>query len=183
MSDLTTLSAVKTYLGGSIQVGEDVVLQQMITAYSAAVCSYTNRGLISQAYDIRRSGRGQFAMQFPQYPVTAVSLVEIDGVALASQSSFGSYGYRFDDMSIIADGISFGRGRSNIHLVFTAGYTVIPADLAEVVAEMVGMRYKLRANIGIQSKTLAGEVITYSAKDFPPGVTMVIDSYKNIVPL
>jgi uncharacterized phiE125 gp8 family phage protein len=160
------LAAVKAYaqVNGTT---DDAVLQSMITAYSAAARSYCNRDLTSQDYSITRDGRGTTMMLLPQFPVTAVSSVIVDGRPISAQSAFGLPGYRFTDKAIILDGFCFTRGFGNVQIAFTAGYAAVPDDIAQAVNEWVALRYKERDRIGFASKTLAGETSPSSPRRCP----------------
>lgn len=182
MPDLTTLADLKAY-AQITGTADDAVLQSMITAYSAAARSFCNRDFTSQDYSITRDGRGTTMMQLPQFPVTAVSSVIVDGRPIAAQSAFGLPGYRFTDTAVILDGFCFTRGFGNVHVAFTAGYASVPADVAEAVNEWIALRYKERDRIGFASKVLAGETVTFITKAMPDSVKMALSQLRSIAPL
>ena len=76
----------------------------------------------------------------------------------------------------------FIKGVRNIHIVYTAGYEVIPYDLQQACMEIVGLRYKERDRIGLQSKTLAGETVSFFIKDLSPTAQAVVKQYQRVVP-
>lgn len=184
MPDFTTVAAVKAYIGKTDN-SDDGVIGTLITAYSQWVRSYTSRDFTIQSYEIWRSGRGGDTLYLPQWPVTAVSLLEIDGKALSAAASFGAYGYRLTDRAIIMTGDArFCPGSDNIHVQFTAGSATIPWDISQAVNELVALRYSQRGDkIGWTSMTLAGEVVTLSQKDMPASVATLLKQYVNPVPL
>ena len=183
MADLTSIAAVKAYIGKS-DAGDDACFAMLVTAYSQWVRSWTNRDFNVQTYDIYRSGRGQTLLFLPQWPITSVASVTVDGIAIPAQSSWGTYGYRFDDRSITLEaGAMFTPGQRNIHINFTAGYATIPADIAQAVNELVALRYRLRDKLEWSSKSLAGETVTLNTKDMPASVATILKQYQNVVPL
>lgn len=63
-------------------------------------------------------------------------------------------------------------------------YSFIPADLAQVCKELVGERYTYRDHVGQSSKSLAGqETVSYSQADMPAPLKLMLQPYKNTVPL
>jgi hypothetical protein len=182
MADLTDLASLKAYaqIGGS---AEDGLLQAMLSAYSAAARAYCNRDFTAQDYDVVRDGQGTSKMLLPQFPVTAVAALAIDGMAIPAQAAIGSPGYRFTDSAIILDGHVFTRGFGNVRVRFTAGYEIVPADLAEAVNEWIALRYKERDRIGHASKSLGGETVSFITKAMPDAVKSVLDQYASVAAL
>lgn len=182
MADLTTISAVKAYIGKT-DSADDALLAALVTAYSQWVRSWTNRDFTVQTYNIWRSGRGGQMLMLPQWPVISINSLVIEGVPMAAQAVWGSYGYRFTDQAIVIDGAYFPMGSSNINVGFAAGFATVPTDIAQAVNELVALRYKLRDKMEWSSKTLAGEVVTLVTKDMPSSVATILKQYQNVVPI
>jgi hypothetical protein len=182
MVDLTDLASLKAYaqIGGA---ADDALLQGMIGAYSEAARSYCNRDFTSQDYDIVRDGQGTAKMLLPQFPVTAIAEVNVDGCAIPAQAGFGASGYRFTDTAVMLDGHVFSRGFGNVRVRFTAGYAAVPADLGEAVNEWIALRYKERDRIGHASKSLAGETVSFITKAMPDSVKSILDQYASVAAL
>jgi uncharacterized phiE125 gp8 family phage protein len=180
MTDLTTIAAAKAFLNKSDQV-DDVLLAALVASSSQYVRSWTNRDFNPQSYDLYRSGRGQTSILLPQWPVTAVTSVAVDGLGIALAPSFGAFGYRFTDRAVtLSGGAAFTHGTDNIHIVYQAGFVTIPADIAQATAELAAFRFKQRGdNIGWRSKSLAGEVVTFNTDDMPKAVLTVLKQYMN----
>lgn len=183
MSDLTTVAAVKLYLGKTDST-DDALFAILVTAYSQWVRSWTNRDFSVQSYNLWRSGRGGATLILPQWPISSVTSLMIDGQAIPAQTTWGTYGFRFSDRAIDLDGSAqFSFGSNNINIGFTAGYTTAPTDIAQAVNELVALRYKLRDKLEWTSKSLAGEVVSLVTKDMPASVATVLRQYQNVVPL
>lgn len=182
MADLTDLASLKAYaqISGS---GDDGVLQAMIASYSQAARSYCNRDFTAQDYAIVRDGQGGSKMLLPQFPVTAVSQVTIDGRDIPAQAGFGCSGYRFTDTALILDGHVFTRGFGNVQVGFTAGYATVPTDLGEAINEWIALRYKERDRIGFASKSLAGETVAFITKAMPDSAKSILDQYASVAAL
>jgi uncharacterized phiE125 gp8 family phage protein len=181
MTDLTTLASVKAYIGMT-GTTDDALIGQLIGAYSQAVCSMLNRVILSGPVEIWRDGRGGRTLSLPDYPVTDIVLLEIDGQAIPAQAGYGQAGYRFTDTKIILDGYRFTVGSGNVHVDFTAGYDEVPADIQQAVNELVALRYKERDRIGHRSKSLAGETVSFITAALPDSVKAVLAQYAQMVP-
>lgn len=183
MTDLTTVAAVKAFaaINGT---GDDVLLASMVSAYSQWVRSFTNRDFTAGTYDLWRSGRGQTVLLLPQFPITGITALEIDGRPIPAQASFGAYGYRFTPRSLVVEGgLSFTLGFENVHVVYSAGYDAVPADIAQAVNELVTLRYRMRDKLEWSSKSLSGETISLNQRDMPESVRTILRQYQNPVPL
>ena len=55
------------------------------------------------------------------------------------------------------------------------------ADIAQAVNELVGLRYALRDKQGWNSKTLAGETVSFSTKDMPASVATILKQYRVVL--
>lgn len=179
MTDLTTVAAVKAYLAIT-SLSDDALLQSLVTAYSQWVRSWTNRDFTVQTYDMVRSGRGQITMLTPQWPITGINSVTVDGVPINAAPKVGSYGYRFTDRMVVMDGGAlFSVGAANVEINYSAGYASVPVDIAQAVNELVGLRYRLRDKMEWSSKGLAGETVTLVTKDMPSSVATILKQYQN----
>lgn len=182
MADLTSLDAVKAWIGIN-GFADDAVLQSLVTAYSQYAQQWMNRNILSQSYVYTCSGRGQVAQMVPQWPITAVASVIVDGVSIPARSGPGASGYFFDENSIILEGYSFTRGRSNVSISYTAGYSVVPPELAQAINEWVALRYANRDKQGWSSKTLGSETVSLIVRDMPDSVKTILGNWKAVVPL
>lgn len=182
LPDLTTLDAVKTFAGVTSPT-TDAVLAQLITGASAFIRTWINRDITAAAYAITRSGRGEAALLLPEYPVTAVSSVQVDGQPIPAAGSFQDNGYRFDDTQIVLTGFRFSRGAANVTIHFTAGFDTVPADIALACAELVTLKFRTRDKLEVSSKTLAGETVSFTQRDMPAAVATVLRQYQRIAPL
>lgn len=184
MADLTTLAAVKAYAGVT-NSNDDALISNLITAYSQWVRSYTSRDFTIQQYNIWRSGRGNAALVVPDYPITSVASLTVEGRSIPAAPSWGAFGYRFTDTEVmLSGGCVFPVGRNNINLVFSAGYANVPADITQAVTELVSLRYRMKGDkLEWTSKSLAGETVSLNTRDMPASVATVLKMYTNPVPL
>jgi hypothetical protein len=202
--DLTTLANAKQWLNISSETDDDL-LTRLIHAASAFIETYLSRRLGSQTYAEIRDGTGGRVMNFREYPVTAVSLVAVNGVPLPLVPDMVTPGYRFTRTQIILQGHRFTQGWANVSLNYTAGYGPpsggwfedpwitapqpdgsipwVPFDLEQACIELVSWRYMERQHIGQSGKSLEGANVSYSVQDLPPDVRTVLDRYRRVTPV
>ena len=182
--DLATLADVKSWL--SIATGNtnsDAVLTRLITAVSRVIETYLSRKIKTANYVETRNGNGRTSIMLRNYPLTAIASIAVDGMTVPARLSPLSSGYVFDDSMIYLSGYAFNRGYQNIQVLYTAGYDIIPADIVQACIECVSFRFKERERIGQASKSIGGEVISYTVTDLPKNVRMILDQFKNVVPV
>lgn len=182
MTDLVTLAQVKVYLNLPSGAGpSDAVLQTMITAYSQAVRSYCNRDFTQQSYTEQIDGPDSPRLALANGPVTSVASCSI----LDDQGN--PTAVAVTDIRIVSNGLGcvlawpkgwFPRGFGNIVITYTAGFATIPADLAQAVCELVGLRFRELDRIGYNSKSLAGETVSFNVKDMPASTKMILNQYR-----
>lgn len=175
--DFTTLANLKRYLNpGS---NDDTLLQQLLTAASFALANFINRDIVSQSYTDVIDGSRQRVMVLPNYPITAVASVTIDGVAVPVGSVTTS-GYYFTKNSVILNGYCFNKGYGNVVITYTAGYTTIPYDLEQFLIGTVQYWLNDRQRAGEVSRSMAGQTISYSQKDMPEWVKTGLNQWKAV---
>jgi hypothetical protein len=191
--DLTTVAAVAQYIGG-IDAGDQAtndLLQALITAASAYASSYCSRDFRSATYSQAYNGTGTQRIMLRVAPVSAVSALSIDGIAIPAATSPLYYGYVFDEsgMVYLRGCYGFAEGWQNVQVTYTAGWVTpgqggsvtLPQDMQQAVIETVALKYKAqRNNIGIAARQIAGETISYSQVDIPKSAQPVFDIYQRV---
>ena len=177
--DLTTLDNVKGWLSPPLaSTGDDVLLTRLITAASQFIETWLNRQIASAAYTETRDGDGGQKLVFANAPVTAVSSLAIDGIAVSPAPDAAFPGYIFSPTMLYLRGWRFRRGYQNVAVSYSAGYAATPPEIEQACIELVVLRYKERDRIGQVSKNLAGEIVAFTQKDMPPDVQTLIDQYR-----
>lgn len=178
--DLTTLVDVKAWMGITV-TDQDAVLTRLISAASNYIQSWLNRDLLAADYTERFNGTGTASLMLTNYPVLSVTSVKINGLTIPAGSDSAD-GYFFDSDGLYLRGYRFERGVSNVLVSYRGGFETIPAELAQATIELVSLRHKERDRIGIVSKGLAGETITYSQRDFTASIKTVLTQFKRVTP-
>ena len=182
MADLTTLENTKAWLG-ILTADDDPLLSRLISSASEFIQTWLNRTFEVQSYTEVRDGTGGCRMVFADYPVISVQGVMVDGRSIPSSTDFGTPGYRFDANRIMLTGYIFSRGLGNVQLAYTGGFAETPKEIEQACIELVSLRFKERDRIGHQSKSLAGETVSFVIKDMPDSVQTILNNYRKVVPL
>ena len=204
--DLTTLADVKAWLQtgqSAFPATDDALLTRLITAASQFIQTWLNRHIASQDWIEIRDGLGSglgpydVRYQFTAFPVSAVSLVVVDGVTIPPITVFPSgqpgvvvvnnfatqAGYLFTPTQLVIRGYAVPRKAGCVTLQYTAGYAVTPPDLAQACIELVALRYRERSRISEVARAIGGgETVSYSQKDMTDSIKTLIQQYRMVAP-
>ncbi len=176
--DLVTLSDVKAYLGGDLQSNDDAVLSRLISAASGFFVTACARPILSGTYTELYDGKGNNRLYLRETPVTAVAALTVDQRPIQPSAAPGEPGWVLNGNVVILYGHWFPRRLANIAVTYTAGYATPPADVAEAVMELVGLRYRGKDRLGKASESMGGIATTsYVQKDVSPFIASVIARY------
>jgi uncharacterized phiE125 gp8 family phage protein len=176
--DLTTLEAVKAYLGVTV-TADDAELTRLVTMASTVIAEYCARTLVETEHDEYYDGNSNSILPLLNTPITEVSSVTMDGSSLTASSNNG-YGYLFDKLMIWLVGGAFTKGLRNIRVVYTAGYAAdaIPESLQQAAIELVADRYRYRQRVGKKSENIAqGGGTTYDTMHLSDRIKGLVNPY------
>ena len=93
-------------------------------------------------------------------------------------------GYFFTPTQLVIRGYAVPRKAGCVTLRYTAGYLVIPPDLAQACIELVALRYRERSRIGEVARAIGGgETVSYSQKDMSDSIKTLIQQYRVVAPI
>jgi hypothetical protein len=157
------------------------MLTRLIADATGFLAQWLSRDIISTSYTQKLDGKGGDEVVLSNYPVTAVSLVKIDGVAIDLAILTTDKGYNFDEHSIyLTGGLAFSKGKRNIQVSYTAGFATVPAELEQVAIDLISIKYRERDRIGLDSKALAGETTSFATRDMPNRARAILDQYRKV---
>lgn len=181
--DLTTLANVKQWVNVTNST-DDSLLTRLITSVSNFMQSWLNRQLTSTAYADAYDGADTDTVMIPNYPVTAVASVVVDNIPIPASTDPTTPGWTFDQYSVrLIGGYRFSRGRSNVVINYTAGYSTMPVEIEQACIELVSLRYAERLRPGVTSRSIGGENISYSSAGISDSVSELLQQYKKVVPI
>jgi hypothetical protein len=179
--DLVSLADVKAYLGGDLQSNDDAVLSRLISAASTFFVTACARPILAHSYSEFYDGKGNGRLYLRQTPVMGVTSLSIDEAVVPQAMAPGEPGWRLNGNIVLLFGHWFARGLVNVAVTYTAGYPTAPADVAEAVMELVGLRYRGRDRLGKVTESIGGMATTsYTQRDVSPFVASVIARYTRV---
>ena len=171
---LCNLDDVKAFLGLEAPTSDDL-LNTLINNASAFIENYTNRVFAVTNYVEIRNGTGNAKMPVQYAPITQLNSVKINDV------DYTSYVKNTDNLIWFTNGNIFPSGLMNVELNYMAGYDAIPSDVSQVCVDLVAYKFKQKDRIGINSKTLGGEIVTFELRDIRVDIQNKLASYVRVV--
>jgi hypothetical protein len=165
---------------------DDALLTRLITAASQFIQSWLQRQVAVGDWIEIRDGNGGQRLAFANLPVSQVWSLSIDGLDIPPAPAGGGFGagYVFSPTELALRGYVFTRRAQNVSVTYTAGYSIVPPDIAQACIELVCQRYRERTRIGEVSKALiGGETVTFSQKDMSADVATLLTQYRVVAPV
>lgn len=155
--DLTTVAAVKEWLGNTSSVG-DAQLQRVVTNVSIFILNYLSRQVVPANYSERYDGAGfpSQRLMLKQWPVISVASVYLGSTLIAASPAPGSgqnvqSGYLLSPADVMPPGdlqtldfygYGLAMGRQNVSVTYRAGYqyaetVVVPGSPYKVTASQI----------------------------------------------
>jgi hypothetical protein len=175
-TNFTSAALVKGRLGISVAT-DDTQIELLIDGIVAKFKEFTGRGLYTAAYTEVLDGRNTSEITVKNPPITAITSVTVGGEAYSVAATSTAAGYQFSDQQVYLLNVvrGFRRGKRNVTIVYTGGYTTIPQDLKEAALQQACFEYKRRRHEGENSMNLGnGEQLVYEPADFLPAVKTVL---------
>lgn len=166
MADLTTLAAVKEFMGIT-NTSDDALINSLNTRVSAFVESFCNRTFLSATHIEFHDGRPDQAEQvlLDNFPVISITTVHDDLNHIYGADSLipAASIIVHDDTGVLrrADGIFFTEGFKNIRIEYVAGFTATPPDLEQAVIEIIAVKVRNRGKGAEKSEKLGRWSVTY----------------------
>lgn len=194
---LASVADFKTYLNVT-NTTDDALISKLLTQASVRFESLCGRRFGVRSYDEFYDGDGTRTLPLRQHPVIGVSSVHLDDDASPIPAATGTTdpGWRLVDDVVIINGVSgpvfpspffldkstyyFRKGRRNVRVVYSAGYSEIPDDIQAAVIELAALKYKERLRLGLGSESMAGMNATFLPAIVPLSVMSVVEQYRRI---
>ena len=114
-----------------------------------------------------------------QYPWNADGGVTLNGVTMTAITSgtpvTGQY-----LVSAVSGTMTYTFAAADAGKTAVITYSYTPYDIEQAVIELIGYQYRAKTRIGENSKSIGGEVVSFSTKDMPATVQAVLDNYKRV---
>lgn len=170
---LCTLDEVKLYLGID-KPASDELLTMLIDNASAFIENYTNRTFAITEYTEVKDGTGGAKMPVYYAPITELKSVKINDLAQT--------GYKNTESLVwFINGNLFASGTMNVELIYDAGFATVPNDVKQACIDLTAYKFKQKDRIGLQTKTLAGEVVSFEMRDIREDTKNKLAPYVRVV--
>lgn len=181
MADLTTLANVKQWLNIS-GATDDALLTRMVSAASLFIENWLNQPILAQDFTVTFDGWGGRRKSLVGYPINSVASVTVNGAAIPAAVGAMASGYIYSQSQILLRNYVFTDGVANCSITYNAGYATTPKDVEQACIELVGLKYKTRDRIGLSSKSMAGESISFFDTDMSDSVRSALRNYVRHTP-
>lgn len=179
---LTSVENVKQFLGINIS-DDDALLDALVTQASAYIEQWISRSVGLNEYTDVFDGYGKTTYMFTNFPAQSVSHVYVNDIEIFPSTGVTDSGYIFDETRLVLRGSKyFVQGQMNCSVTYMAGYATVPNELVIICTELVAFHYKQRERIGVTSKNLGGETISFSQENIPPAVKAIMINWRKVVP-
>lgn len=182
MASFASPTDLAAYLGATFDATTQAQAQAMLDQATAEMKDYMNQTIVQATETVTLDPCDRMTLVLPQFPVTAVSAVTVDGVALTLPGDIKWY----SDGRLKRDNgnwsQSWGWKRQSVVVTYVHGYATIPDDLKAVCKARAA---RLMDNPTAVTTDSAGAVTTNygtaPGEVFLPGEKAVMDNYGDLV--
>ena len=160
--DINT-TAFSAYTSGGNVSAYDALIQRAIDGAGALFGGYLDRELTFGTATEYRHGNGKNELTlYERTPVATVASVVVEGVgAIPAASGPWTSGWWLHGDTLVLRDYTFQRGRRNVCVTYTGGFTTLPEDICHASTLVVASWLERRSRAGISSKSLANETIVF----------------------
>lgn len=179
--NLCSIDDVKTYLGLT-GTDHDTRLTALVEAASEAIESFCRRQFTQTQHTEYHDGMGSGVLLLDHHPAQSVTSVKVDANrAFASAEAIDSDDYVVygDEGMIQLVAGTFAAGVRNVQVVYTAGYSAIPDDVAQACVQLVAAWFHRgrQGADGIDTERLGDYSASYAARGLPQPVVELLTPY------
>lgn len=161
---------------------DDAVLEMQIEGVSKAVDAHLDRHLRSLEYeDLELDGSGTRRLQLPNWPVTDLEEIFLDGLELTEGLDF-ELDYSTGVLTLIEEGAVWTAGPKTVKLSYTAGYALaaIPKDIRMAAVTQTAYEFKqfIGQAWGVESRGQAGSNVSYEKGGLLERVKALLEPYR-----
>lgn len=177
LPNLTTLERVKQYLELEA-TNFDPMLENLLAGASAFVRTYTRKTWTRTRVTELYSGTGHAVLTMGRGDLTAV----------VSASAYEGPTYALDTLVAARQAIVLRRGvwkkgRANVTVSYECGADEVPDDIQQAVVYLVALRYRQKDWIGLASRGMGPESVSFSVDELPEQVRGALDERAYVVPI
>jgi uncharacterized phiE125 gp8 family phage protein len=193
MSDITTKSKVKSYLGLS-GTTHDTLLDELIKNATASIERYCNRNFTEATYTEYFDTEPVAKLFLRNFPVSSLTSVQYrNGTwGAITWENLNINDYLLNENGKVSLAFVLPQAEKYIKIVYVGGYKIdfanetnpalhnLPADLTQIATEIVAQTFNQRTSVGISNETTEGQSITYKDSDVTKQYSSRLMSYRSI---
>ena len=181
-TDLCTRDSVKTYLGLSGSTYDDA-LDALIDAASETIETACGRQFNETDYTEYRDGDGKDRLVLRRHPVASITDIWDDpdrDFSDATKVDSEEYFLDGDAGIMVLLDTTFARGTRNVKVVYTAGYSAIPTDIAQACRMLVASWFHRgrEGADGLDSRAIGEAMQRFTDEPLPAPVRRIVQSYR-----
>jgi uncharacterized phiE125 gp8 family phage protein len=182
---VVTWAQMKAYFGESDD-SRQALFETLINAVSQRMDKECGRILATATYTaVKLTGNGKAMLFLPAWPVTALTSIKEDGIALVVDEDFYSYA---DEGILAKDGAKWSTAPSGIEITCTAGYAItgqtptMPADLQLECMKQVAFEFQRgqKKSWGETSRSMPDGSSASDEQDLLKSVRAVCAKYRRV---
>lgn len=186
-TELCSLTNIKTMLGLTTSA-EETLLGLIKAAAEAWAKNYCGRDFLVTSYTEYYDGDHSNMLRTNQRPIVSVTSIYSDPARLFESASLipasdlvgDAVSYRLGYVELLT--YKYLRGLKSTKIVYSAGYSTVPTDLAMAVMLIICKQYKVisKKMFAETSQTAGDMTVTLSPDAFPQDAMKVIESYRRM---
>lgn len=180
---LITLDNVVKFIGqDSFNSDDSDLIEDLINRVSSLFESYMDRNILTREYTEYHDGGGN-AVLFPKQPkITTISGIWDDyDWDYADDDLVDADDYKIvDELYVVLKNTTFNNYTQNIKIIYTAGYTSTPEDIAQACITEVSRMFSNRLKVDVTAQTLADGSVSFTSKELLPQTKLVLNTYKRM---
>lgn len=181
--DLATVREVLNFMGVVSSPDVDLI-QRLLTAASLFFVQAIEQPVKAGPRQLVTNG-GKPRVILPLGPVVSVQSVTCNGAPIDAASLGGTdSGWLWEPRTatVTFRSVIPTAGTLNLVVNYTSGYDPVPPQVHQAVCEMVSTRMQERKAIGIASRSLGGESVSFAREALPPFTADLVNRMRRVVP-
>lgn len=183
--DLTTTASVAAYMGIDATTTAPVI-SALVSSVSEAIEHYCGREFSRMERVEVLDGRGSGTLLLACRPIVSVGDVRFDPnhlfgddcvIPITELVFYSNAGLLHWECG------SFPAGRQNVQVRYTAGYTAVPASVAQAANMLVAHFYNRghQGGDGVASESMGAYTVSYDEADWPASVKTLLNEFREVL--
>lgn len=169
-------TALAPYVSGGFASPDDLILTDLITAFSGWIQGQMRRSLAAADYTEIHDGDGTNTLLVRHSPLLSVTSVTVNDRVIAQSTAWNVAGWVVQDDLITLRFDRFSEGVANVSIALRAGFETIPDAVSRACLLLVAWAYRERDRLGLKSRTTGGETVSYIVDGFGAQISAMQDA-------